>query len=213
MSVIVNGFDIESFKPDLEARRAVRARLGLSDSNIVVAHVARFDPMKDHQTMLQAAQIAAQQDSRIHFILIGRGITPDNLAFEAASKEPLSGRVHLLGELDRLNWWLNGADIHVNSSISEGVCNAVGEGMAVGLPNVVTDVGDNSRLVNDTGKVVPSGQPEDLAQAILDICNLDQNGYTVLSRAARRRIEDNYSLEALRKGFNGLYSKIANGYK
>ncbi len=46
MIVIPNGFDLYSFRPDLEARLAVRKELGLSPETKLVGMFARFDPFQ-----------------------------------------------------------------------------------------------------------------------------------------------------------------------
>ena len=51
--VIPNGIDTNKFCPDPITRSALRAELGLGDK-VVVVHVARIDPMKDHATFLEA---------------------------------------------------------------------------------------------------------------------------------------------------------------
>jgi glycosyltransferase involved in cell wall biosynthesis len=53
MVTISNGIDTVKFCPDPMVRSEVRAELGLGDK-VVVVHVARVDPMKDHATFLAA---------------------------------------------------------------------------------------------------------------------------------------------------------------
>src|SRR5262249_9037121 len=48
-AVVPNGIEVDRYKPDPAARTAVRRELGIADEAFVVAHVARVDPMKDHQ--------------------------------------------------------------------------------------------------------------------------------------------------------------------
>ena len=47
---LANGFDTGRFRPDTEARRDVRAELGLPGDALAVGLIARVDPMKDHAT-------------------------------------------------------------------------------------------------------------------------------------------------------------------
>jgi glycosyltransferase involved in cell wall biosynthesis len=209
MQVVVNGFLTERFKPNPAARNEVRERLKLGPDDLLIAHVGRFDPMKNHALLFEAAAISAEQNPKLHFIMIGNRVDADNPACAAAFEPPLAGRCHLMGKQHNIPWWLSGADSHVNCSISEGVCNAVGESMSTALPNVVTDVGDNSRLVGGAGWVVPPGNPPALAAAFLEFAALNKLQREELGRAARRRIQEKYSMAALCGSFRRLYSEIA----
>ena len=90
-------------------------------------------------------------------------------------------------------------DIAVSSSCGEGFSNVIAEAMACGRPCVVTDVGDSARIVGDCGMVVEPGNPPALAAAVEHLANvLGQPGEAArLHAAARARIEDSYSLDAL----------------
>ena len=50
--------------------------------------------------------------------------------------------------------------------------NVVAEAMACGVPCVVTDVGDSAFLVGDTGRVVPPGDIDALAEAMRSLLSL-----------------------------------------
>src|SRR5262249_52978081 len=68
-AVVRNGIDTGAFKPDAAARAAVRRELGLAENAVVLAHVARVDPMKDHASFLRAMV----QLPETHALLIGTG--------------------------------------------------------------------------------------------------------------------------------------------
>lgn len=63
---------------------------------------------------------------------------------------------------------LNGADLFVLASRSEGWCNAIVESSACGCPVVATDVGGNREIVNDAGlgRLVPFGDRAALCEAV-----------------------------------------------
>ena len=151
--VIANGIDVEQFKPDAGARMAVRSELGIPGEAVVIAHVARVNPMKDHESFLAA--MAELPDLRALLI----GPFTENLP-----KEP---NVTPLGRRTDVARLLAAADIVVSSSaFGEGFSNALAEGMACGLPAVATDVGDAALIVGDTGLIVPPRHPDALAAAI-----------------------------------------------
>ena len=98
------------------------------------------------------------------------------------------------------------ADIACSSSAwGEGFSNAIGEAMASGLPCVVTDVGDSAIIVGDTGRVVPPRDPDALAAALSSLLSTDR---VALGSAARRRIENNYSLGAVVSQYENFYRSL-----
>ena len=71
---------------------------------------------------------------------------------------------------------------------------AVGEFMACGVPCVVTDVGDSSFIVQDTGLCVPKSNPQGLADSILTILRSSPEERAVLGQRARDRIVENFGV-------------------
>ena len=208
MRVIPNGFDLERFRPDPAARARLRAELGLGEGDLLVGCAARLDPMKDHACLLAAARLAAAQRPEMHFVLLGQGVSPGQPELAGWSEPPLAGRSHLLGYREDVPAWLAAMDVHVSSSVSEGLCNAVGEAMAVGLPNLVTDVGDSRALVGPTGLTVPRSRPQELARALIELAGMAPAERTALGRQARRRIRERYSLDGMRAAYLALYREL-----
>ena len=97
-------------------------------------------------------------------------------------------------------------DIGVCSSIGEGFPNAVAEGMAAGVPQAVTDVGDAVTIVGTTGEVCRRRDPEELAAAIERL--LDRlSGH--LRIQARSRVEALFSLQRFRQEFEERLRSVA----
>jgi len=208
MVVIPNGIDTALFRPDGAARGRIRAEWGVAGEERLIGVVGRLDPMKDHATFLQAAALVAKRLAVVRFVCLGLGVEAANPALRAALEPPLAGRTHLLGRRGDVPRWLAALDLHVSSSVGEGLSNAVAEAMAAGVPNVVTSVGDSQRLVGETGLVVPPRDPTALAAAIEDLLRLPRQRLAELGREARRRIEEHYSLEAMVRGFTDLYQEL-----
>ena len=112
----------------------MRGELAIPADALVVAHVARADPMKDHVTLLAAmAQLPA-----LRALLIGPGT-------EKLAEVPNVVRLGRRLDVARL---LAASDIVVSSSaFGEGFSNALAEGMSCGLPAVATDVGDAREIL------------------------------------------------------------------
>ena len=196
MAVIPNGFDLERFRPDGEARIAVRRELGIGLEAPLIGLVARFDPQKDHRSFIRAAARLLESGASAHFLLCGEGIDADNRELggwiEAAG---IGANCHLLGLRDDMAAITAALDIAVSSSaFGEGFSNAVAEAMACGVPCVVTDVGDSGLMVEDTGRVVAPKDAEALGNAMAGLLAIGAERRAELGRAARRRVEENYSL-------------------
>jgi glycosyltransferase involved in cell wall biosynthesis len=208
--VIPNGFDLQSFVPNMTARRAVRQELGLPDDALLIGLVARFDPLKDHRTFLRAAAMLREQWPEAHFVLVGQGVTASNEALrETIAANGLRDRVHLLGERADIPTLTAAFDIATCSSYGESFPNAVGEAMACAVPCVVTDVGDARRIVGETGRVVSPRNASELAAAWDELLDLGAEGRQELGRLARDRIETHYGLDAVVRQYEALYERLS----
>ena len=196
MAVIPNGFDLERFRPDGEARIAVRRELGIGDDAPLIGLVARFDPQKDHRSFIRAAARLLESGTGAHFLLCGEGIDADNRELGGwINAGGIGANCHLLGLREDMAGITAALDIAVSSSaFGEGFSNAVAEAMACGVPCVVTDVGDSGLMVEDTGRVVAPKDSAALGEAMAGLLGIGAEGRARLGRAARRRIEENYSL-------------------
>ena len=208
--VIPNGFDTDLFRPDPEARQSVREELNIAPDAPVIGHVARFDPMKDHRTFIEGAALASAQVEDAVFLLAGRGVDYDNLDLarwlSQAGFDPAN--VRLLGERADVPRLMAAMDVHVSSSLGEALPNAVGESMACGVPNVVTDVGDSSRLVGGTGLTVPPDDAPALAEAIVRLVREKGQRIDNTDADPRKRIIDVYSLPRMIDSFENLYRTL-----
>ncbi len=209
-SIIPNGFDVEAFGPDPRARPRLRAELGLPGETPLVGMVARFDPQKDHENFLQAAALLRAEMPEARFVMCGEGVTPDNAALQAWSgKYGVRDYCHLLGSRTNTAQLLAGLDVaSTASSYGEAFPMVVGEAMACGVPCVVTDIGDSSMIVGDTGRTVPPRDPQALAAAWAEILSQGAEGRGRLGGAARKRIAEHYSLARITRLYEDLYRKI-----
>lgn len=217
--MIPNAVDLERFRPDPEARESVRRELGLPLDARLVGMVARYDPMKDHETFLRAAAILIREGGSdggdlgesVHFVLVGRGVVPDNRPLATVAHElRLDGRLHLLGERRDVQRLFPAMDIvTLSSSFGEGWPNVIGEAMACAVPCAVTDVGDCAAIVGPTGRVVPPRDPRALADAWRALLALREEERRGLGAAARQRVAEYFSLEQVTRRYEALYTELA----
>jgi len=206
MIVIPNGFDAAALKAAAKERTAQRASFGFSDGEIVIGAVGRFNAVKDFHNLVQAAGIVAKTSDKARFLLVGRDLDAGNDELRSwIDQAGLAGRITLLGERSDVPACIAAMDIFCLSSRSEGFPNVVGEAMGVGVPCVVTDVGDAAMLVGDTGLVVPRENPQALATSLMQLLNTSSQARLVRGVAAQHRIESYFSMELARRNFSQLY--------
>ena len=144
------------------------------------------------------------------FVIAGREIDASNRELAGwIAESGHAGRFHLLGERTDLDRCLAGLDIFCLHSLQEGLPNVVAEAMAVGIPCVVTDVGDAALLVGGTGTVVPSADTDALAAALLAMLRKSGDERRALGAAARARIAEHFSMDAVRARYERLYEELA----
>jgi len=193
--VIPNGFDMERFRPSDDARRWLRAELGLPADAVLVGLVARWHPVKDHAGFLRAASLVSRTHPGTHYLLVGSECDAANAALVALVESAgLTGRVHLLGARDDIARVTAALDVAVSSSTGEAFPNVLGEAMSCGVPCVTTDVGDSAHIVGDTGRIVQPRDPQALAVALAEVVGMPRAGRLELGRRARARIRDNFEL-------------------
>ena len=206
---IFNGFDVDRFKPSSEARASVRQEFGLEPDCFLIGLVARFDPIKDHETFLRAAGMVAQRRSLIHFLLVGGGVPQSSEISRIITAAGLVGKVHVLGRRDDMPQLNAALDIACSSSTSEGFCNTICEALACGVPCVVTDVGDLAYIVGDAGFVVPPRTPGEMADALCRLDDLPPSERLAMGSRGRKRIQDNFSIGKIVKQYEALYLKAS----
>jgi glycosyltransferase involved in cell wall biosynthesis len=208
--VIPNGFDLDEFYPDSEARFSFRREIRLPPEAVVVGLIARYDPMKDHQNFLRAVASVLEQRREIRFVLIGHGVDESNRELVAEIRSyNLSPYLHLLGARADVRKIMPALDVVVlSSAYGEGFPNVLGEAMASGIPCIVTNVGDAAAVVGDTGRVVNARDAAELAVAIAEIVDMPHEERRSLGRAARKRIERYFSLPSVVAQYELLYKQL-----
>jgi glycosyltransferase involved in cell wall biosynthesis len=210
MTVITNGIDVRVFQPAPASGAAFRQELGMPSSAPVLAHLGRYHPQKDHRNLLRAVRLIGLKRPEVHFVFCGDGVNWENseLAGEIAALGVAKDRIHLLGRQEDVVPLLTTSMVVLSSSYGEAFPVVLGEAMACGRVCVTTNVGDCAAIVGDTGFVVPPHNPGALAEACLEVLDLEPDAKERLRSAARRRIEEHCSLSTVAAQYEALYRQL-----
>ena len=131
----------------------------------VVGNVARLAEQKGHRDLIAAAARVLERHPDVRFVVAGEGELRAELETLAA---PLGDRFELLGERRDVPDLLASFEVFAFPSHFEGLCLAVIEAQAAGVPVVATPVGGIRETVveGETGFLVPVGDPHALAERI-----------------------------------------------
>jgi glycosyltransferase involved in cell wall biosynthesis len=196
LAVLEAAVDLERFQPgDGSARRRA---LGFAPDDFVAGIVARVQPQRRFDLLLDAAERAAKECAGFRLVVIGRGSKLDATAREPARRRGLLDRVvffpgyfegedyvDVLRALDVKLFLVPGTD---------GTARAVREALACGLPVLATRRGVLPELVRDgaTGRILDE-TPEAFASALVALSR-DPDARRRLGQAARTDAEARFSL-------------------
>ena len=208
---IYNGVDVQRFHP-AKQRQAIEGCPFSDAANWLVGTVGRMQIVKDQTTLaaafIRALAVAPDLKTRLRLVMIGDG--PLRARAQAMLEEAgLAALAWLPGQRDDVPEILRGLDCFVLPSLAEGVSNTILEAMASGLPVIATNVGGNGELIEAgvTGELVTVADPEAMARQIAALAT-DPQRARLAGLAGRARVEQQFSLQAMSQGYQGLYERL-----
>lgn len=207
--VIPNGFDLTQLQATDIAVAVFRLACGFAVNDVVVGSLGRFNHHKDQHNFVRAAGLLGLQFPTVRFLMIGRNCD--------ANKVELMGWIAttgfadcfvLLGERNDAPVCLAAMDVLCLSSRSEAFPLVVGDAMAMGVPCVVTGVGDVAMLVANTGVVVPKEDSTALAAGLGQIMVMTPGARQQLGQKAKAQIHAEFSMERARERFESVYQRV-----
>ncbi len=210
MMFVPNGIDTNTFYPNEDERRVVRAQWNMGDDVKIVGNIARFDPIKNHKMFLKAAALVAAERPNVRFVCVGHGKESYLQELKQLSRTlGLDNKVLWIQAQSEVRAVYNAIDVFCSSSFSEGFPNVIGEAMACGCHCVATDVGDSALVIGDTGVIVPSDNAQAFATGLLDQLNAPET----LNLRARQRILENFTVAHLGdKSEYALYQAVQQSH-
>jgi glycosyltransferase involved in cell wall biosynthesis len=167
--------------------------------------VGRLIPVKGHLVLLRALAQARQRDWRLELDIAGQG--PLEPALKAYAAElGLSDAVRFLGYVSPVQRAIEASAGVVVPSLGEGFGMVALEAMERGRPVIASDVGGLPEIVADgeTGFVVPAGDAEALADAMVALASDLPHG-AEMGEAGRRRALESFTQERSTRGIETLY--------
>ncbi|MCH7960032.1 MAG: glycosyltransferase family 4 protein [Candidatus Hydrogenedentes bacterium] len=203
---IFSGIDLARYREVNGRRESLRADLGVSPGDFLVAGVGRLEPVKGFTYFIAAAKLVAATLPQARFVLAGEGSEGDALRADAAS---LGDRFRFLGLRDDVPEVMAAADVLVVPSINEGMGRVVLEAGGVGTPVVASDVGGIPEVLRDsiTGVLVPPESPESIARVLVALAGSPER-LERMGIASRAHVIPAFGLERMVEQIEALYEEV-----
>jgi glycosyltransferase involved in cell wall biosynthesis len=200
--IVYNGIDLDS--PDFKDREEAHEAVFTIVSVCALVEEKRFD------RVIGITEALKQQGINFRIIHIGDGPLKETLQREVEDKR-VADCVQFKGKLDRADVLaqLRVADAFLLTGERVVFDLATLEAMACSLPVVLSDSGGNKEMISDSveGYLCPE---DDIESYCARIQSLYQNreAATAMGRAARERIERQFSLSRMVENFHAIYAEI-----
>ncbi len=170
-TVINNGIDSEKYAYNQSVSSRVRQELNLNN-DLVVAHIGRTDiPQKNHKFIIQVFSQLKKIKNDAKLVLIGA--EKNNELENACIKGNVENDVLFLGIRQDVAELLQGADVFLFPSLSEGLPVSVVEAQAAGLPVLKsTAVTDEVKLFDTTVSMSLASDCKMWAEKIIELSKL-----------------------------------------
>jgi len=205
MIAVYNGIDTEQFHFAPQAKNKLCHELSISENSSILLAVGRLTEQKDFPNLLNAFTKVINVHHELQLVIVGVGDLLISLQNQAEILG-ISPNVHFLGLRRDIPSLMSASDIFVLSSAWEGFGLVVAEAMACERLVVATDCGGVREVIGNTGDLVPPGDSDQLAKAIINAVSLPSEERDIRGKAARNRIITYYSMDATVSRWISIYN-------
>ncbi|GAC1662315.1 MAG: glycosyltransferase [Candidatus Acidiferrum sp.] len=204
---IPNGVEIETAHQNGHLRSHYR----LEKASHVVLDVTSVRRVKGIDTFIHAAERVRHQFPHVLFVIAGPIAEPQYLAElnKLLSELDLGRNVRFLGGVQPIFPLLNMCDVFCHLARSDGLSNALLEGMACGLPCVVSRAGGNPEVIEEghSGFIVPIDDPDLAADRIITLLRYPDCARR-MGRRGREIINERFTAKRMVEKFVKLYDQL-----
>ncbi len=197
--VVPNGINLKEYTGDPSVQK-------VKGDEKRILFVGRLHPVKGVRYLLQAMKIVYEKMPDAKLILVGDGEERELLEKLADNLE-IRECVEFAGRVphERVQDYMNQAEVFVLPSLSEGFPVTILEAMACGLPVVATRVGGLPDVIEDgvNGYLVKAKEPSEIAEALLKLLQ-DEQLWETISKTNKQKVND-YSWERVALALEKIY--------
>jgi glycosyltransferase involved in cell wall biosynthesis len=178
----------------------------------VIGQISRLIAYKGQRVFLRAAREVLSVEPNTYFVLTGYA-NRDEAYVETLRQDAcdlgIADRVRILSWPGPIGDVWEVVDVHVHASLQDSLPIAITEGMSLGKPAVVTNVGGVEEMVTheQTGLVVPMNDAGALAGGVVRFLREPETAAR-LGAAARERYQQSYRPEVMARALEALFADL-----
>lgn len=201
------GVNLNRFHPRGESvRNEYRESLNIGKDDFVLLYTAQFAHDKNHRALIAQIPAIMERIPSLKVVFAGSGPMMEPAKTQVA-RLGLEEVVRFLGRRYDVEMLCNMADLHVSTSLREGLCVSNIEAAASGLPLVVTDIRGHREVCIDgvNGFLFDRHHPEQLVE---HVCRFYEDR-DLLKKISQQNVQDakRFSVENIVKVMESIYRK------
>lgn len=204
--IIHNAIDIDRFKYNLSERKRIRELYNI-DKDIVIGHVGRFSPIKNHSFLIKIFNELSKTNNNVKLVLIGDGENEMKIR-DMVKRLDLNDKVLFLGNIPNVNEWYQAFDLFILPSINEGLPVVGVEAQAAGLPCIFSN--SIPHEIDITGNCIFIDLKEEIRVWTNNIEKIVKEYQR--KDTSKLLIEKGYSIKEETNKLENLYLKLYNEY-
>jgi glycosyltransferase involved in cell wall biosynthesis len=191
VKVIRNGVELRSHPRTPELQSTLKRSLNVREDCPLLIVIGRLEPQKGHRFLLEAMPSIRQQFPTVQLVCLGEGSLRRELERMVDTLQ-LAGSIRFLGYDPDVSRWFAGADLSILPSLYEGLPMAALESLAAECPIVATAVDGTPEIVvhEKTGLLVPPRDPQQLANAVLQMLHHPERARKMAARGRKHVLEE-----------------------
>lgn len=199
-------------RPAIDASFFSPKKKSTNNTVVTILSIGRFTFQKGYIFGLLAIKKLIDKGYNIVWNIIGDGTQLEEIIFHIHTLQ-LQKNVVLLGKKNKIevNEYISNANIFLLTSVYEGIPNVVLEAMAMELPVVTTKCGGVDEVIDNAkdGFIAPLYDVDSIASQ-LEYLITNKDKMESISKAARQKILNAYTLERQLNVFQEEYKKLLN---
>lgn len=206
---VPNGVPIDALRAASDGG-PTRQELGIPRDATVVMQIGRLAPRKNQRATLDLVARLRTDLGDVRAVFVGEGSAHNRERIEGQAQEMGAHWAHFLGGRSDIPSILALADLVVLPSLREAMPMALLEAMAVGVPQVATDVGDVGYVLRTTGAGI--SVPVDDAEAFFDVVHQVLTDDALYGRLAENaRASRHFDAETMTRRYSCLFDAAIAG--